>query len=187
MAAPSVSTLEKKLGPVLEPGESFLASVELEKEKNYGAALALIPGGVVVHAVQQTRRKRAVEAAQTIASRLSIDSRVLGLTDRRVAIIKWDVFRPKLDSWIALPEIRAVSVEHKKIETGALVLEFVDGSVLRRESTRRKQLIAFAETLETLMASIQPSGTATSAPASPSGEPVGLYGWSVPASPWSTR
>ena len=125
MAAPSVSTLQKKLGPVLQPGESFLASVELEKEKSYGAALALIPGGLVVHAVQQTRRKRAVEAAQTIASRLSIDSRVLGLSDRRLAIIKWDVFRPKLDSWIALPEIRAVSVEQKKIEMGALVLEFV--------------------------------------------------------------
>ena len=187
MAAPSVSTLQKKLGPVLEPGESFLASVELEKEKNYGAALALIPGGLVVHAVRQTRRKRAVEAAQTVASRVSIESRVLGLSDRRLAIIKWDAFRPKLDSWIALPEIRAVSVEQKKIETGALILEFVDGSVLRRESTRRKQLNAFAETVNTLMASIHRSQAASPAPASPSGEPVGLYGWSVPTSPWSTR
>ena len=185
MAAPPISTLQKKLGPVLEPGESFLASVELEKEKNYGAALALIPGGVVVHAVQQTRRKRANEAAQTIASRLPIDSRVLGLSDRRLAIIKWDVFRPKLDSWIALPEVRAVSVEQKKIETGALILEFVDGSVIRRESTRRKQLHAFAATLETLMASIQSNGIISPAPASALGEPVGLYGWSMPSSPWS--
>ena len=185
MAAPPISTLQKKLGPVLEPGESFLASVELEKEKNYGAALALIPGGVVVHAVQETRRRRAVKAAQTIASRLPIDSRVLGLSDRRLAIIKWDVFRPKLDSWIALPEVRAVSVEQKKIETGALILEFVDGSVIRRESTRRKQLHAFAATLETLMASIQSNGIISPAPASALGEPVGLYGWSMPSSPWS--
>jgi hypothetical protein len=185
MAAPPVSTLQKKLGPVLQPGESFLASVELENHTNYGAALALIPGGVAVHAVQQTRRKRAAEAAQTIASRLSMDARVLGLTDRRLAIIKWDVFRPKLDSWIALPEIRAASVERKRIETGALVLEFVDGSVIQRESTRRKQLIEFADAVNALLASMNANGCAPQAPTSPGGGPIGLYGWTVPASPWS--
>ena len=187
MAAPPVSTLQKKLGPVLQPGESFVCAVQLANAKNHGAALALVPGGVVIHAVQQNRRRRAVEAAQTIASRLPIDARVLALTDHRLTIISWDVFRPKLETWIALPEIRAVSVELRKIERGSLVLEFTDGSVIRRESTRRKQLIAFAETLENRMASIRPSGTATPALAAPSGEPVGLYGWSVPTSPWSSR
>jgi hypothetical protein len=185
MAAPSISTLQEKLGPVLQPGESFLCAVQLANAKNHGAALALIPGGVVVHVVQQTRRRRAVEAAQTVASRLSIDSRVLGLTDQRLTIVRWDVFRPKLESWIALPEIRAVSVELKKIERGVLVLEFTDGSVIRRESTRRKQLTAFAAAVDALIASMNPNGSAPPVPAGPSGEPVGLYGWSVPASPWA--
>ena len=187
MAAPPVSTLQKKLGPVLQPGESFLCAVQLANAKNHGAALALVPGGVVIHAVQQNRRRRAVAAAQTIASRLPIDARVLALTDHRLTIISWDVFRPKLETWIALPEIRAVSVEMNKINRDALVLEFTDGSVIRREATRRKQLNAFAETLNTRMASIHPSETAAPPLASPSGEPVGLYGWSVPTSPWGTR
>ena len=185
MAAPSVPTLQKKLGAVLQPGESFLSAVQLANAKNHGAALSLIPGGVVVHVVQQNRRRRAAEAAHTIASRVSIDSRVLGLTDQRLAIINWDIFRPKLEIWIALPEISAVSIEQKKIERHALVLELVDGSVIRRESTSRKQLTTFADAVTAVLSATNSYGGPPPVPAGPSGKPVGLYGWTVPDSPWS--
>jgi len=82
---------------MLQPGESFLCAVQLANAKNHGAALALVPGGVVIHVVQQNRRRRAVEAAQTIASRLPIDARVLALTDHRLTIISWDVDPPERD------------------------------------------------------------------------------------------
>jgi hypothetical protein len=184
MAAPSVPTLQKKLGPVLQQGETFRCAVQLANAKNHGAALALVPGGALVHVVQQNRRRRAVEAAQTIASRLPIDSRVLGLTDHRLTIIRWDAFRPKLESWIALPEICAVATELKKMNRDVLVLELTDGSVISRESTRRTQLVAFAAAIEALLASTRSNGSAPPPP-SPGGEPVGLYGWTVPGTPWS--
>ena len=89
--------------------------MQLTNAKHHGAALALVPGGALVHVVQQNRRRRGVEAAQTIASRLPIDSRALALTDHRLTIIRWDVFRPKLETWIALSEIGAVAIEPRKV------------------------------------------------------------------------
>ena len=176
MSAPSLRTLQKKLGPALEAGESFVAAVEVESEKSYGAALAMIPGGVVVHAVQQTRRRRALAKEQTVAARVSMDARLLALTDRRLAIIKWDVFRPKLESWIAVHESGDVTVERKRIETGAVVVDFVDGSRLHREATRRTQLTAFAAALaERLVAPGHPTTAAV-----PGAAPIGLYGWTMP-------
>jgi hypothetical protein len=106
----------------------------------------------------------------------------LGLTDQRLAIIKWDVFRPRLETWIAIPEIREVSVQLKKIAAGTLVLEFADGSVIRREATRRTQLTAFAAAVEALVASTPSHLSAPPAP-TPGSEPVGLYGWTMPRSP----
>jgi hypothetical protein len=102
-------------------------------------------------------------------------------TDQRLAIIKWDVFRPRLETWIAIPEICAASVELKKLATGTLVLEFADGSVIRREATRRPQLTAFAAAVEALVASTPSRGSAPGAPTLGS-EPVGLYGWTMPSS-----
>ena len=156
-----------------------MAVVEIAKEKSYGAALALIPGGAVVHAVQQTRRRRARAHDQTIAARVSMDARVLALSDRRLAIIKWDVFRPKIESWIAVHEVRAVSIESKRFETGALVLDFVDGSFLRRGASRRTQLDAFSAALGERRTVAGRSSTAAVATV-PGAAPIGLYGWTMP-------
>lgn len=159
---------------MLEDGEAFVAVVEIEGERSYGTALALIPGGAVVHAVQQTRRRRALAHEQTVGARISIDARLLGLSDRRVAIIKWDAFRPKLETWIGLHEISAVSVATKRIDTGTLTVDFVDGSRVRRAATRRDQLTGFAAALSERLSPSAPTA------ATPGAEPVGLYGWATP-------
>ena len=93
----------------------------------------------------------------------------------------WEGWRLKLETWIALSGIHAVGAELKKIETGALALGFTDGSAIRRESTRRKQLTAFAAAVEAQLSVLKSSGLAPPVP-TPGAEPVGLYGWSVPLS-----